>query len=183
MRFRNLSDLAIPKDLWTELAARLKLDAALPDAASAPAGLYQCRSLRVTVRPRKHTVDGLIVITGTYTYGHVGLRPCVHCTPAFLTQVFLHELVHAWMHQYRDRFYFSERADALCERFADAGYRAIGGRWRNRDWCGSYRLAGNIQQQNMKAYTRVADSLQRCRESRLLDWKPPPAYRARGREG
>lgn len=72
---------------------RLGLAAALPAAMYDDLGMCSGKSLRVSVRPKRDVPKGAIVTTGSYTYGRITLTPCFHCNSAFLTQVFLHELV------------------------------------------------------------------------------------------
>ena len=178
MRFRNASEVPIPKRLWGELAKPLGLAAALPGATDDDLGMYgRSKTLRVTVRPERQVRDGAIVTTGSYTYGHITLSPCFHCTPAFLTQVFLHELTHVWLHQYRPELY--GRADwcDIAERFADAGYRALGGEWRVRRRCGSYRLAQRAAWRRLSAFEVVARSLTQAAHGRFQAWRAPSASR------
>jgi hypothetical protein len=177
MRFRNGSAVTIPKRLWRELGRPLGLTAALPGAMADDHGMYgRCNTLRVTVRAEREVREGVVVTTGWYTYGRITLLPCTHCTAGFLTQVFLHELVHAWVHQHRTAVY--DRSDwcDLAERFADAGYRALGGKWRVRNRCGSYRLAPRVAWERLTAFEAVAHSLSHA--GRLQGWRPPSAARA-----
>lgn len=174
MRFRNLSDITLPKSIWTELAAAFDLDAVLPGTQADESEMYNCPTLRVTVRPRRRVGSG-DVITGTYTFGRINLRPCDHCTPAFLTQVYLHELVHAWLHQYRENQSLHEHACALAERFANAGYSTLGGRYRKMELCGSYRLPLPIPGRGLAEFRSLADSLRRHHVSGLFEWHPGKA--------
>src|SRR5689334_7931704 len=106
MQIRNLSTLRIPKPLWRRLAASVGLAGVLPGAIKDRLGLYgSSRTLRVTVRPFSRVNEGEVTATGSYTFGHVTLYPCRRCNPASLTQVYLHELVHAWLHQYHEGLY------------------------------------------------------------------------------
>jgi hypothetical protein len=178
MRFSNASAVLIPRRLWRELARPLGLTATLPRAIDDDLGLYGSgNTLRVTVRPEREVRDGVIVTTGSYTYGHITLSPCTHCTPAFLTQVFLHELVHAWIHQHRPTLY--DRSDwcDLADQFADAGYRALGGEWRVRSRCGSYRLAPRVARRRMLTFEAVAHSLSHAAHGRLQTWRAPSGTR------
>lgn len=179
MRFRNASEVTIPKRLWRELALRLGLAAALPGATHDDLGMYsRGSSLRVSVRAEREVPDGAVVTTGSYTYGRITLAPCFHCTPAFLTQVFLHELAHAWVHQYRPKLYDRSNWCDIAERFANAGYRALGGEWRVRGRCGTYRLAQRDAWRRLSAFEAVARALTHTAHERLHAWRAPSASRA-----
>jgi hypothetical protein len=178
MRFRNLSDMSLPTSLWKKLAAAFDLENVLPGAEPDDLGMYSCSTLRMTVRPRRG-VGSEVVVTGTYTFGRINLRPCDHCTVGFLTQVYLHELVHAWLHQYRERQCLSEHACALAERFANAGYSELGGTYRKVELCGSYRLPLPIPDPEVMKFTSLANSLRRQAITGLFDWHPPRRRRVR----
>jgi hypothetical protein len=98
MRFRNLSGKVIPKQLWFALAEPIGLGKVLPSAIKEPEmyGIY--KTLRITLRPLKHYRRGEEITSGWYTYGHITLFPCRYCTIGSLTHLYLHELVHAWLH-------------------------------------------------------------------------------------
>ena len=169
MQIRNLSTVRIPIALWHELAEPLKVAGKLPDAARDTVGMYgACTSLRVTVRPRRHVPAGEVTTTGFYTYGRISLFPCTHCTPGLMTQVFLHELVHAWCHQYHDQWYRS--SCDLAERFAVAGFKVLGGRIRVADRCGSYRLSIRDAERNLSAFRMLAASLVERPEDKIPGW-------------
>jgi hypothetical protein len=172
MRLRNLSDIELPKTLWVELATALKLEGVLPGALVDDSGIYRFRSLCVRVRARGVVATTEVVETGNYSFGRINLLPCTHCTPGSLTDVYLHELVHAWLHHYREPLYFDERSCSLCDRFADAGYRALGGTCGRSGLCGSYRLPTKITAARMSAFQKLAGSLWRRQDSRLFSWHP-----------
>jgi hypothetical protein len=136
MQITNLSTIGIPRRFWQEIANELKVGGNLPDAVRDDLGMYGgCKSLRVCVRPRRRVTHSRVIMVGCYTYGRISLFPCTHCTAGFLTQVLLHELVHAWLHQYHDKLYFA--SCELAERFADAGFIALGGKITKSRVCGS----------------------------------------------
>ena len=125
MRIRNLSSLSIPSTLWHELANVMSLGEKLPGAIADDVGTYgNCQTLCVTVRPRRSVPANTVAKTGRYTYGRISLFPCRHCTAGSMTQVLLHELFHAWLHQYHDDFYTCHPHCDLAERFANAGFAA-----------------------------------------------------------
>ena len=169
MQIRNLSTVRIPIALWHELAEPLKVAGKLPDAVRDTVRMYGARtSLCVTVRPRRHVPAGEITTTGFYTYGRISLFPCTHCTPGLMTQVFLHELVHAWCHQYHEDSYWS--SCDLAERFANAGFRVLGGRFRVENRCGSYRLSVRNAARNLSAFKILAASLVELPVDRIMQW-------------
>ena len=140
MRIRNRSKIRIPVDLWKKIAATLGLAEALPQAINDELGMYGAvRSLRVSVNqpvPGRHENPKAVV--GSYTFGHITLYPCPRCTPGFLTFVFLHELCHAWFHQYHERLYEAYDSCGMCEEFAEAGYRILSGVSPRSRSCGEF---------------------------------------------
>ena len=141
MRLRNLSRRKIPRGLWRSLADGMKVGAILPRAVRDDLGMYpQYKGLRVVVRSEVSHPVGEVVTTGSYTYGLITLHPCKHCTVGFLTQVYIHELVHAWLHQYHDSLYEVRESCGLAEHFADKAYKFLGGKISSRRVCGSYSL-------------------------------------------
>ncbi|HEY3176980.1 MAG TPA: hypothetical protein VGK94_14595, partial [Candidatus Polarisedimenticolia bacterium] len=57
-----------------------------------------------------------------------------------MTQTYLHELFHAWLHQYRPQTYDRFESCTAAERFADATFRALGGHIKPARLCGSYSI-------------------------------------------
>ena len=134
------------------------------------------KTLRVTVRLEREVREGSLVETGSYTYGQITLSPCIHCAPGFMTEVLLLELAHAWVHQYRSSEYDQSDWCDLAGRFAEAGYRALGGVWRIRGRCGTHRLAPGVASGRLPAFEAVARSLTHA--VRLEGWRPAPRMRA-----
>jgi len=162
MRIRNLSSLSVPSALWHELAAVMRLGDKLPGAIADDLGMYgSCQTLSVTVRPRRAVPANRVIKTGSYTYGRISLFPCRHCTSGSMTQVVLHELFHAWLHQYHDDFYTCHPHCDLAERFANAGFAALGGALRSPELCGSYRLAISNAMRSLPLFRSVANTLLR----------------------
>jgi hypothetical protein len=159
VRFVNRSSLVVPKALWRELADAMGLGGILPGVIAGAGGLYSSSTLRVTIHRERHIEAGKVVMTGLYTYGHITLSPCLHCTPAFLTQVYLHELAHAWLHQYHPSSYGRVDTCPLAERFAIAGFRRLGGRMRKAELCGSYSLPSHVSMARLREFDSLARSL------------------------
>src|SRR5688572_10233593 len=117
MQIRNLSRMAVPTGLWHALADVMKVGGQLPDAIReenrfGDFGVYgNCSVLRVTVRPARALEQGPVMKIGSYTCGRISLFPCTKCRPGTLTQVFLHELAHAWMDQYHQQLHWSKHAE------------------------------------------------------------------------
>lgn len=175
MQIRNLSNLAVPTRLWHALADIMKVGARLPkarwDRKWKDYGEYgKCRVLRVTVRPVRVVEPGRVLTAGTYTSGTINLFPCPKCSPAFLTHLLLHELVHVWLDQYHRDLYWN--SEALAERFADAGFMALGGRIRPRRVCGSYRWRVREAERRIPAFARLAASLVENSPRWILRWRP-----------
>ena len=166
MRFRNSSEILVPRRLWEELAGAMCVGGTLPLAVSDDLGMYPCRTLRITIRRERHIQPGKVVTTGKYTYGHVTLSPCVDCTPAFLTQVYLHELAHAWLHQLHPALYDRLDSCRLAERFANSGFRVLGGKMRKVALCGSYSLPSSRVLKNEGSAPDFLRSLMVMRSSR-----------------
>jgi hypothetical protein len=174
MRVRNLSSIAIPVALWRELAYEMRVSGNLPGALADHIGIYRkCKTLCVTIHPRRRSISGEVVTVGAYTYGRISLFPCSICGAGFMTQVFIHELVHAWLHQYHEKIYAS--SCELAERFADAAFIALGGKIRSSHVCGSYHLPLKHAKQNFPAFQRLAASLIRRRPNAIMRWRAPLA--------
>jgi hypothetical protein len=173
MRIRNLSTLPVPRALWHELATIMRVGAKLPGATANEMVMYgRCPSLQISVRPRRYYPPDKIANIGTYTYGRISLFPCRSCTLGIMTQVLLHELAHAWMHQYHDDFYTYHPSCDLAERFANAGFAVLGGTFLRPDACRSYRLVTRCAMKNLAAFRAVANSLINTRSSKVLEWQP-----------
>ena len=173
MRFKNSSSLLISKALWQEFAIAMSLGGALPGALGHEFGMYPSSTLRVGIHRERPVQRGRIVTTGSYTYGHITLSPCLHCTPAFLTQVYFHELVHAWLHQTHSEVYDSDDSCRVAERFADAGFRVIGGAMRDRNLCGSYSLPLETTLERLHDFRSLSRSLTELPASAVVAWRPP----------
>jgi len=175
MWLRNCSGLPIPRELWRALACGLELDANLPAAARDEFGFYGPRkTLRIVVHSPGQVAKGQIVTTGTYCYGRIDLRPCRVCTVGFLTRVYLHELVHAWLDQYREDFYIGSDSCPLAERFALAAFRHLGGTKRANDLCSSHRLDIQIASGRLSGYYALTESLVRRSPRALQRWPARP---------
>jgi hypothetical protein len=164
MRVRNRSKIKIPVDLWRKIATALGLDKVLPQAVDDELGMYSAvRSLRVSINrsmPRSH--DKPRAVVGSYTFGHITLYPCPRCSPGFLTFVFLHELCHAWMHQYHERIYETYDSCTLCDEFAESGYRILSGVSIRKRSCGQFLLSkdrANMRFKNFQAFAQRYSSL------------------------
>ncbi len=173
MRLRNLSSRRLPRDLWFRLAALMGVGGTLPLAQVDDLGLYgACKSLRVTVRPVRRVEAGVKTVSASHTYGHISIAPCPACTVGALTHVFLHELVHAWLFQFHEPLHNSWNHCAFAERFADAAFAILGGTFRDRDCCGSYRLDVAGARRNLLALAVMTRDLTTTDRSRLRRWRP-----------
>ena len=174
MRFKKFASLVVPRVLWEELAGALCLDGPLPGALADDLGVYACKTLRVTIHRERRVPRGQVVTTGTYTYGHITLSPCIHCTTAFLTQVYLHELVHAWLHQHRPELYDRRDSCSLAERFSNAAFRLLGGRTRKVDVCASYSLPSRTTLARLHDLRNLARTLTEATPVAVQAWRPRP---------
>jgi hypothetical protein len=143
----------------------------LPGAVADSLGMYPGKFLRITIHQERRVPSGRVVTTGSYTYGHIVLSPCTRCTPAFLTQVYLHELVHAWLHQYRPTLDIRIDSCALAERFANAGFRVLGGRMRRPEQCGSYTLSTMPSAAQLNAFRVLASTLTKVQSGAVKRWR------------
>lgn len=142
MRFRNLSSFTIPKDLWRSLASAMELSSVLPQALSDELGMYgEYRTLRITINPERVRGSQHSQVTlGSYTFGHISLFPCPNCTVGFLTHVLLHELHHAWLHQYHEVIYESVDSCRMEDAFASEAFKILGGRIGAEGKCADFKL-------------------------------------------
>jgi hypothetical protein len=159
MRFENHSRFLMPKELWHELADALALADALPRALVDGLGLYSGKTLTIVVRPER-AVAAAGDESGSYTYGRIRLRPCRRCTAGFLTEVYIHELIHAWCDQYRANLYFNVGIEVLAEVFAETGYECLGG--RRGVTCSTYRLDAGPALRRLSAFRLLARRLHGC---------------------
>src|ERR1700730_14492083 len=143
MRIRNLSKIKIPTDLWVKMADVLGLAKTLPQAISDELEMYGARrSLRVSInRQIQGRHDKPDAVAGSYTFGRIKLYPCPTCTPGFLTFILLHELCHAWLHQYHEQLYEAYDSCGLCDEFAEMGYRILSGVGTHGLFCGEFPLS------------------------------------------
>jgi hypothetical protein len=132
----------------------------LPGAIADDIGLYSSKTLRLTVRPTRRALRGAVVTTGTYTPGKITLYPCTRCSVAFLTQVYLHELFHAWLHQFHPEVYHHHESCPVAEEFADKSFAVLGGRIRPRRLCGSYSLRMSVVEQRLRAFEAMWQKVQ-----------------------
>jgi len=174
MRIRNLSTKRIPSELWHHLAHTMQLGDRLPMAVADELELYPKHyRLEVTVRPIRRHAEGVEVFSGYYSCGRVVIFPCPSCTSAFLTHLFLHELFHAWIDQYHNTLYASTMYCDLTGRFADASFRALGGRVRPRNVCGSYSFSKSLSfMLSTLGFPRLFKSLSASSSGQLQKWIP-----------
>jgi hypothetical protein len=110
------------------------------------------------------------VVTGSYVFGRITLSPCRHCTPAFLTQVYLHELVHAWVDQFRPALAAWDSCP-LAEWLADVSFARLGGQIGRRDLCGSYSLDEAIAEGRVSLVADVVRVLASLSEGQITSWQ------------
>jgi hypothetical protein len=178
MRITNRSSLRIPLDLWRTMGNVFELDGTLPGAGNDEFGFYRRhKTLCVTILRRRHVPNGVEAVSGVYSFGRITLQPCQNCTPGFATKVFIHELVHAWLHQYRSKAYESWDSCPLSERLALAAFRALGGVSRG-DRCGSFLLPA-VGQQELIAFKAIVGSVISTPSHRLRKWMPQVLDRRR----
>ena len=176
MRFHNLSRIRVNKTLWQDLAKAIGVDGRLPGAIADKYGIYIGHTLRITVRPQmrrgwKSTPDAC------YTYGHITFYPCPKCTFAFLTNLYLHELFHAWLHQTDDKLYTYWDHCSNAEDFADTGYRLLGGQIPKSGSCGNYVLDVGAAMESLSEFRNFAGTLTSRRGELIKNWKAGSATR------
>jgi len=142
MRIRNYSHRVILAILWKTLAKGVGLGNVLPLAVADEYGIYkERRSLQLIVHRRRPAEHGDIEETvGSYSLGRIHLFPCQRCSTGFLTFVFLHELCHAWIHQFHERIYEDSETCGFCDKFADRAFRILGGSVSPHASCGEFVL-------------------------------------------
>lgn len=156
-----MARLTVPRPLWTHLAAGLKLHNTLPQAVHDLYGLYQTsKSLRVIINPRRNRgAPGKLVTLGHYTCGRISLFPCPRCSVGFLTTIYLHELFHAWLHQYHENLYERISSCALADKFSDLAFRSLGGvAPTNSKNCWSYKLSATQAMNRLQRFEELATS-------------------------
>lgn len=169
MRFRNISKLAVPKSFWFSLANMLDLGGLLPGAVRDELGMYDaCKYLRVTINKRLNRRQHDRPQTfGSYSFGSISLFPDLADNPASLTETYLHELCHAWLHQYREVVYEQYDTCPLCEDFAVQAFKALGGKRRLPDDPASYSLDVERAATRIDKFADVAERLTSLSEAEL----------------
>ena len=138
MRIVNRSHLEIDRQLWRRIAAHLNLDSTLPASKRDSCDLFTTDHLRVFIHAASNPDEA-----GSYSCGRMDIFTCPDCTEGRLLWVYCHELIHAWFDSYKPKLYFDEVAERAADKFADTVLRGLGGRIRNHNLCGTYRLATN----------------------------------------
>ncbi|MEJ2403693.1 MAG: hypothetical protein P8171_05305 [Candidatus Thiodiazotropha sp.] len=113
-------------------------------------------TLRVSVNPereRNHSHEDVIV--GTYTFGHIALFPCPRCSSGFMTFTFLHELHHAWLHQYKEDVYEKRTLCEVAERFSYDAFSALGGEVLEPKKCANFILDMSQVECRIEAFCKV----------------------------
>ena len=168
MRFRNLSELRLDRWLWRELARPLGLHAALKGAMADDLGIYSGKSLRITIRPRRTRERDHVA--AHYTYGHITIFPCPRCRIGWIVVAYLHELVHAWLHDKDSHLYGSWNHCAFADRFADNAYLLLGGEVPRDGDCARFRFNSHNAGQRLTLYRRFAGSLATRSGSGIKRW-------------
>ena len=169
MRLKNLSDIHIPRQLWYRLVSAIGLGGRLPQALEDEYGIYgKNRTLRVSVNPgRERNSEHESVVVGTYTFGHIALFPCPRCSLGFMTFTFLHELHHAWLHQYKEKEYEEREFCEVAEGFAGDAFSALGGKVIEPMKCADYILDTDLAEHRIDDYCKVVSKY--CRYSTTTD--------------
>ncbi|MBI4748450.1 MAG: hypothetical protein HY774_08160 [Acidobacteria bacterium] len=142
MLVQNLSSRHISRGVWTSLATSLRLNGILPGGLIDEIGMYRNhQQLFVKVYKEVHHPPGVTVTNGTYSYGEITLHPCFHCTFGFLTFTLLHELIHAWVHQFHPHLYDGWDSCQIGDEFAEEGYKQLGGIYPSKEICTRYNLS------------------------------------------
>ena len=174
MRFRNLSSLSVNKQLWGKLATAMAVGGQLPLAAEDDTGTYLAKTLRVTIRPQLRRASAFVdVMQASYTCGHISFYPCPRCSSAFLVALYLHELVHAWLHQTDECLYISWDHCSLANEFSDIGFSILGGHVPRSENCSQYSLEESEALARVFGFETFAASLTQRRGKAIKEWKPP----------
>ena len=159
MKFRNLSSITVPKELWRRIAQALNLDKDLPKAEEDGVLLYVHKRLRVIINKSiDRGSEKQEVILGSYSCGRISLFPCPRCTNGFLTLTYLHEICHAWLSQFHEDLYDECDTCNFCEAFALYSYQILGGTTVDR-FCWNHDLSIKKAEDNFLAFCKYADKL------------------------
>jgi len=111
------------------------------------------KTLQVTIKKEDPTrIDPGDTIVGSYTFGKIEILPCPNCAAGFLTHIFLHELCHAWLHQYHEAVYEVEDSCRFCDTFADVSYKLLAGDRPPKQACRAYRLNSQVAMQRFPLF-------------------------------
>jgi hypothetical protein len=173
MRITNRSSIAAPRRLWISLANEFNLLGPLPGVGTDEFGMYDRRRVLQVIIKRRQSVSGTdIVVIGDYCFGLIRLMPCHKCTVGFVTQVYLHELVHAWLHQYHPALYEAWDSCPVAETFSQHAFRRLGGTM-GKDVCNAYVLNVRQAQQNLNSFRQLTSSLVTLAQGKIPTWSPP----------
>jgi hypothetical protein len=156
MRFTNRTQVTVPRRFFVALAEALGLAGALPGALRDDIGMYSENSLTVGIRKLPETDDARSVTSGWYTYGEIRLYACPDCTLGSLTHTFLHELAHAWLHQFEESTYDLAPHCHRADRFADVGYQKLGGALPQSARCREYLLELSKAERELDSFRSFA---------------------------
>ena len=176
MRFRNLAEIDLDRSLWKELARPLRVHANLSGAIADDLGIYCGKSLRVTIRPRltRHKDHS----AAHYTYGHISIFPCPRCEVGWLVVAYLHELIHAWLHDTNVSLYDSWDHCEFADSFADNAFLLLGGDIPSDGDCGEFRFSSKNAWRKLNQYQRFVQSLLKCDGEQIKQWVATSAARS-----
>ena len=122
MKIFNRSKIKCNKILWHTVAGALGLNGTLRDA-----DLLDRKELTVVIQKEEQRKNKDELFYGNYTLGRIDIFPCHQCAPGTIFITFLHELGHAWLHEYHEQCYFENWTEEFCERFSKTVFKSIGG--------------------------------------------------------
>ncbi len=145
--------ITIDRALWRDLSRPMGLARALPDALDNSLQMYTSRRLLVKLTcTSQHHDHSSNTAVGTYSFGRIELFECPGCTFAYVTWVLLHELFHAWAHQYHEDFFETVEHCRKADAFANRAFALLGG--KRSTSCSSFELPLRVARGRLAAYRR-----------------------------
>ncbi len=108
------------------------------------------------------------ITVGDYALGRISIYPCDFCNGAYLTRIFLHEICHAWINQYREKVHddyilcaeTEQKTEKFCDYFSNDGFKSLGGQIPENTECRSFILCEESALKKIKKFSSYFKSWQ-----------------------
>jgi len=122
VKIRNCSNLTVDEELWLSIVVHLGLSGELKDK-----DIFEQDELLVDIHKEKERSGEDRYYYGEYTCGKIDIFPCKNCTSGTVFITFLHELMHHWLWEFHEDYYFKNWVEEFCDSVADDIFISVGG--------------------------------------------------------